>query len=215
MKAELQTNYEARLSRYATLLHATEPPGLVAKLAIYRQLLRQREIHGEKLWKIEPMLYPLMHSAEIDLHLAAARLLEDPGRSEGSIFAFLKFCVTNRTHITWKAGTPPAETFDEQVARLEAHRATITAIMGRRDKFFAHLDKRYFREPERIYVDFPLEDSAVIALVNVVIAIITEHQWKLRETANFHVAEFLEIGVDNMVRNLEAGRRQNFPGQLD
>lgn len=98
---------------------------------------------------------------------------------------------------------------------MEAHRATITAIMGRRDKFFAHLDKRYFREPERIYVDFPLEDSAVIALVNVVIAIITEHQWKLRETANFHVAEFLEIGVDNMVRNLEAGRRQNFPGQLD
>lgn len=215
MKAELQANYEARLTRYATLLHATEPPGLVAKLAVYRQLLRQREIHGERLWKIEPTLYLLMHSAEIDLHLAAARLLESPGRSEGSIFAFLEFCITNRAHLTWKAGTPSLETFDEQLARLEAHRATITAIMGRRDKFFAHLDKRYFREPGRIYVDFPLEDSAVIALVNAVIAIITEHQWKLKETANFHVAEFLEIAVDNMVRNLEAGRRQNFPGQLD
>jgi len=215
MKAELQANYEARLSRYATLLHATEPPGLVAKLAVYRQLLRQREIHGETLWKIEPTLYLLMQSAEIDLHLASARLLEHPGRSDGSIFAFLEFCVTNRTHITWKAGTPPAEIFEEQRARLEAHRAPITAIMGRRDKFFAHLDKRYFREPDQIYVDFPLEDSAVIALVNVVIAIITEHQWKLKETANFHVAEFLEIAVENMVRNLEAGRRQNFPGQLD
>ncbi|TGX49203.1 hypothetical protein E5A73_20425 [Sphingomonas gei] len=215
MKAALQANYEARLSHYATLLHATEPPGLVAKLAVYRQLLRQREIHGEKLWKIEPTLYLLMHSAEIDLHLAAARLLEDPGRSEGSIFAFIKFCVTNRAHLTWKAGTPPAEIFGEQLARLEGHRATITAIMGRRDRFFAHLDKRYFRDPGRIYVDFPLEEEAVIALVNAVIAVITEHQWKLKETASFHLAEFVEIGVDNMVRNLEAGRRQNFPGQLE
>jgi hypothetical protein len=91
MKAELQANYEARLTRYATLLHATEPPGLVAELAVYRQLLRQREIHGERLWKIEPTLYLLMHSAEIDLHLAAARLIESPVRSEGSIFAFLEF----------------------------------------------------------------------------------------------------------------------------
>jgi hypothetical protein len=61
----------------------------------------------------------------------------------------------NRAHLRWKAGTASIETFDEQLARLEAHRATITAIMGRRDKFFAHLDKRYFREPDRIYVDFP------------------------------------------------------------
>lgn len=55
----------------------------------------------------------------------------------------------------------------------------------------------------------------MIALVNCVTAIITEHQWELKEVANFHVGEFFAISVENMVRNLEAGRRQNFPGQLD
>ncbi|OYW87409.1 MAG: hypothetical protein B7Z20_05195 [Sphingobium sp. 32-64-5] len=137
------------MSRYAALLHGTEPPGLVAKLAIYAQLLRQRDIHGDRLWQIEPILYPLTLSAETDLHLATARLLEDPRRAEGSLFAFLAFSVTNRTNITWKSGTPPAEVLEQQLAKLESHRATITAIMGRRDKFIAHLDKRYFREPDR------------------------------------------------------------------
>lgn len=215
MKALIQANYEERLSRYATLLHGTEPPGLAAKLGVYAQLLRQHENHGDRLWKIEPILYPLMLSAETDLHLAVARLLEDPRRAEGSVFAFLEFCRKNRENIVWKAGTPPADVLDAQAAALEGHRATITAIMGRRDRFFAHLDKKYFLDPARIYEDYPLDRTGVIALANAVIAVISEHQWKLRESANFHVAEFFEIGVDNMVRNLEAGRRQNFPGQLD
>lgn len=54
-----------------------------------------------------------------------------------------------------------------------------------------------------------------IALVNAVIGVIAEHQWKLKESAAISVAEFYTIGVDNMVRNLAAGRRKNFPGQLD
>ena len=74
------------MSRYSTLLHGTEPPDLAAKFGVYAQLLRQREIHGDRLWKIEPMLYPLMLSAETDLHLATARLLEDPRRADGSVF---------------------------------------------------------------------------------------------------------------------------------
>ncbi|WP_100207010.1 hypothetical protein [Sphingobium yanoikuyae] len=215
MKALIQANYEERLSRYATLLHGTEPPGLAAKLGVYAQLLRQREIHGDRLWKIEPMLYPLMLSAETDLHLATARLLEDPRRADGSVFAFLSFCQKNRENISWAMGTPPVDVLDAQVAALESHRSTITAIMGRRDRFFAHLDKKYFLEPAQIYDDYPLEEKAVIALVNAVIGVIGEHQWKLRESANFHVAEFFAAGVENMVRNLETGRRQNYPGQLD
>ncbi|PZU74426.1 MAG: hypothetical protein DI530_16170 [Sphingomonas sp.] len=215
MRDLIQANYEERLSRYATLLHGTEPPGLAAKLGVYAQLLRQREIHGDRLWKIEPMLYPLMLSAETDLHLATARLLEDPRRAEGSVFAFLNFCRTNRENILWKAGTPPAEVIEAQVAALESHRPTINAIMGRRDRFFAHLDKKYFLRPGQVYDDYPLEGAAVIALVNAVIKVISEHQWSLKESANFHVAGFFEIGVENMVRNLEAGRRQNYPGQLD
>ncbi len=215
MKAQIQANYEERLARYVALIQGTEPPCLVPKLAVYRKLLRQHSMHGDRRWKIEPVLHPLIFSAETDLHLATARLLENTGRAKGSLFAFLDFCKKNQANILWKSGPPPVEVLEKQFNELESRRNTINAIMGRRDKFFAHLDKRYFKEPARIYVDYPLEADDVIALVNAVIGVITEHQWKPKESAALSVAEFYMIGIDNMVRNLETGRCKNFLGQLD
>lgn len=156
MKAGIQVNYEKRLSRYVTLVQGTDPPGLVPKLAVYRELLRQHGIHGDRLWKIEPILHPLIVAAETDLHLATARLLEEPRRAEGSLFAFLDFCMKNHANITWKSGPLLVEVIERQLNELRSRRKTIDAIMGRRDKFFAHLDKRYFNEPSRIYADYRL-----------------------------------------------------------
>ncbi|GLR78889.1 hypothetical protein HUE56_28090 (plasmid) [Azospirillum oryzae] len=215
MKNLIQANYEERLNSYAGLIHGNAPPGLVAKLAIYSSLIENCSKRSDKLWEIEPLLDPLIRSVEVDLHLATAKLLEDPRRSDRSIFAFLDFCMKNRSHITWKSGTPPESLVQQQLNDLEANRGTIAAIMARRDKFFAHLDKKYFANPKGIYTDYPLDQSAVIKLVNCVINIISEHQSSLGGAVNFHLGEFYEIGVDNMIRNLEAGRRVNFPNQLD
>lgn len=128
------------------------------------------------------------------------------------MFAFLAFCMKNRANIAWKYGTPSVEVLEKQLHDLELHRNTIDAIMGRRDKFFAHLDKRYFKEPTKIYIDYPLEADDVIELVNTVIRVFNEHQWMLTESAAISVGEFYTVGVANMVTNLEAGRRKNFPG---
>ncbi|MDQ1902369.1 hypothetical protein RAH32_18270 [Paracoccus sp. WLY502] len=215
MKAQIQANYEERLYSYVALIQGTEPPGLVPKLAVYRELTRQHSMHGVRLWEIEPLLHPLLFSVETDLHLATARLLEDPRRADGSLFAFLDFCTKNRSNITWKSGPPKVEVLEKQISELETRRKTINAIMSRRDKFFAHLDKRYFKDPARIYIDYPLDADDVIGLVNAVIGVITEHQWELKGSTAISVGEFYTIGVDNMVRNLETGRRKNFPGQLD
>jgi hypothetical protein len=211
----IQANYEERLSRYAALIHGNDPPGLVAKMAVYSALREQQAVRGERLWRIEPLLNPLIESVEIDLHLATARLLEDPRRSERSLFKFLDFCVKNCSNIGWKAGPASADLLQEQLVKLESHRHTISMIMGRRDKFFAHLDKKYFRSPSDIYSDFPLLEGESIGLVNCLIEIIMQHESFLSGTVSFHVADFYRISVDNMVRNLETGRRANFPGQLD
>ncbi|MCS3449101.1 MULTISPECIES: hypothetical protein [Bradyrhizobium] len=215
LKAQIQTIHNERLQRYAAHIYGNEPPGLVPKLATYSSLLEQHRQHGDRLWKIEPLLYPLIRAVEVDLHLATAKLLEKPQRSERSLFSFLEFCLKNQTNISWKSGSPSPDVFRRHLDELEAHRSTVTAIMGRRDKFFAHLDKRYFADPHSIYSDFPLSETAVIALVNCVIRIISEHEAGLNDGRSFHVREFYQISVDNMVRNLEAGRKANFPGQLD
>ncbi|MBO1904020.1 hypothetical protein KHP60_04630 [Microvirga sp. 3-52] len=188
---------------------------MVAKLATYSSLVKQHALHGDRLWQIEPLLYPLIRAVEVDLHLATAKLLEKPQRSERSLFSFLSFCLTNRTNISWRTGSPPEDLIQRQLDDLEAHRATITTIMARRDKFFAHLDKRYFADPSSVYSDFPLDETAVIALVNCVIKIVSEHQVSLNGAVNFHLGEFYHIAVDNMVRNLETGRKVNCLGQLN
>lgn len=215
MKAQIQANYEQRLTRYAALIHGNEPPGLAAKLATYSSLLTQQARHGERLWRIEPLLALIIRSVEVDLHLATAKLLENPKRSDRSLFNFLEFCLQNWGNISWKSGPPSGRAIQDQLDELEAHRTTITMIIGRRDKFFAHLDKRYFADPAAIYTDYPLNERAVIDLVNCVISIVGSHQRSLNGSLNFHLGEFYVIAVDNMVRNLEAGRRTNFPGQLD
>jgi hypothetical protein len=87
--------------------------------------------------------------------------------------------------------------------------------MARRDKFFAHLDKKYFLKPEKVEVDYPLASAEVIELANCMIKIIFDHQEGLGGPQNFHLAEFYTISVDNMVRNLLSGRKANFPGQVD
>jgi hypothetical protein len=215
LKEVVQAQYEQRLSRYAALIHGNEPPGLVAKLAIYSAMLDQETIWSDRLWKIEPLLYPLIQSVEIDLHLATARLLERPSRSDRSLFRFLEFCRANRMLITGLHGALPADLLQAQIDQLEAHRPTIDAMMGRRDKFFAHLDKKYFDGAASIYGDFPLLQPDVIALVNTVVGIVSAHQRLLSGQMNFHLAEFYRVAVDNMVRNLTVGRSTNFPGQLD
>lgn len=215
MRAQIQASYEERLSRYAELVHGNAPPGLVPKLAIYSTLLQEQSTRRDGLWKIEPMLAVMIHSVEIDLHLATAKLLEKSNRSDRSLFTFLEFCLKNREIISWSAGAPEENIIQAQLDALETHRPTITMIMARRDKFFAHLDRRYFNDPKAIYADYPLSATAVIALVNCVIDIVANHQRNLNDTVSFHVGEFYAIAIENMVRNLETGRRANFPGQLD
>jgi len=215
LKAQIQANYENRLRRYAVLIHGNEPPGLVAKLAVYSSLLQQHALGGDRLWKVEPLLYTLIQSVEVDLHLATAKLLEKVGRSDRSVFAFLDFCLKNRTLISWRDGPPAEDVLQEQLVELENHRPTITTLMVRRDKFFAHLDKAYFADPGAIYTDYPLAEADVVALVNCIIRIITTHESSLKDQWSVHLGEFYHVAVDNMVRNLEAGRKLNFPGQLD
>lgn len=215
MKEAIQENYKERLSRYADLVHGNNPPGLVSKLAIYTAFLEQHAARGERLWKIEPLLYLLIRSVETDLHLSAARLLENSRRSERSIFAFLEFCINNQANIKWKAGPPSIDLLQGQLAKLKTHQRSIDIIMSRRDKFFAHLDKKYFNNPGTIYSDYPLPESDTIALLNCIIEIISEHEYHLNESISLQVAEFYRIAADNLVRNLEAGRKVNFPGQLD
>ena len=206
-----QTQYESKLKLYTKLVNGTDTRAFIAKLQIYMGFLEHHEKRGENLWKIEPLLPYLLNSLEQDVHLTLAKFFDKSGYC---ISKFLEFCLVNHRNIIWKSGNIPIDLLNTQKNLLATHNETINAIKGRRDKLFAHRDKRYFHDPEHAYEDFPLTSDQVIALARCIISIIQEHEEGLQSGSfSFHVGEFFHISVDNMVRNLEAGRRHNFPKQ--
>lgn len=210
MSNDPQSHYESRVRLYAGLIHGTDQHALLSKLPIYRSLLEAHRTRGDSLWRIEPLLPYLMSSLEQDVHLTLAKFFDDSGYS---VRKFLDFCLTNRRKLQWAAGNPASDVLFAQKQSLAEHEETIKSIKGRRDKIFAHRDKEYFGNPSAAFDNFPLSDDQVIALAQCLISIIGEHEEGLHPgRRSFHMAEFFEISVDNMIRNLETGRRQNFPG---
>lgn len=212
MTATTQENYERRVKKYAALLHGTDQDGLICKLQMYQSFLEKRRDLGDKLWKIEPLLFYLIKSLEQDVHLTLAKFFDDNGYGIGK---FLRFCIANRRQITWSYEQSPNENLlQEQVEALEQHEQCIGSIVGRRNKFFAHRDKEYLDQPDQVFGDYPLSEDDVVSLANTLISVVQKHEAEISGgSISFHVSEFIEISVDNMVRNLKAGRRINFPDQ--
>ena len=212
MTGSLQEIYVRRVKKYASLLHGVDQDGLICKLQMYQSFIgKQREL-GDKLWEIEPLLFYLIKSLEQDVHLTLAKFFDDKGYGIGK---FIRFCIASRRQITWSSGQPPEEKLlNEQKEALESHQECVKSIVGRRNKFFAHRDKEYFDQAERVFSDYPLSENEVVSLANTLITIVSQHESGVTGgSVSFHVAEFFEISVDNMVRNLEAGRKLNFPDQ--
>ena len=129
-----QENYERRVKKYASLLHGTDQDGLICKLQMYQSFLKKRRDFGDRLWKIEPLLFYLIKSVEQDVHLTLAKFFDDDGYGIGK---FIRFCIASRRQIAWSSG----QSLDENILReqensLEAHKDCIEAIVGRRNKFF-------------------------------------------------------------------------------
>ncbi|MDG1738869.1 MAG: hypothetical protein P8L68_04800 [Paracoccaceae bacterium] len=212
MTETTQENYERRVKRYAALLHGTDQDGLICKLQMYQSFLEKQRDIGDRLWKIEPLLFYLIKLLEQDVHLTLAKFFDDNGYGIGK---FTRFCITSRRQITWSSGQSPDETLlNDQEEALKAHEECIKSIVGRRNKFFAHRDKEYLDQPDQVFSDYPLTEDDVVSLANTLISIVSKHETGILGGGfSFHLAEFIEISVDNMVRNLEAGRKLNFPDQ--
>ncbi|WP_394152121.1 hypothetical protein [Loktanella salsilacus] len=213
MNADIHRQYEKRLDIFATLLHG--PHGLVAKLAIFDRLSSKFTELGEDLLKIDPLLFHFLKSMEIEVTLGTAKLIEGSKRSDGNIFKFLDFCASNTRSINWSDGKMTSESIAKQKANIVKHRDAINSVMGRRDKSIAHLDKKYLHAPDTLQDDFPLSVQDLIALTNELIMLVNEHERSLHPRhISFHLSEFFQMSVDNMIRNLHAGREKNFDVKL-
>jgi hypothetical protein len=208
MSNNIQLDYETRVSRFRNVIHGTD--GLASLVTVYYSLLKQYRQKGRRLWEIEPLLFIFIKSLETNLHISLARILEPRDRSHGNLEKFLGFCKANAGKIRWADGQLTSTLIDEQKAELERHRKTIENVKSRRDRRFAHSDRMYFGDEDRVLEDFPVTEEDIVDLANCVIRLFGVHHNGLKPNLTIlapHI--FNHIMVDNMIRNLEAGRKRN------
>lgn len=208
----VQEEYEDYVRGLAKRLQSTDEFGLAYKLSIFSYFLRRQQEFGENAWSGEPLLYYFLKSVEVDLHLAIARLLDEHKQTHGSIRKFLNFTIEHRAQIKWAGeGFAESELF-AQKQKINAHEETIKSILGRRNKYFAHPDRKYFHDPAQLYTDFPIDEDDLVALASELIMITVSHDAALTGgRASGNLWQFVEVAADNMIRNLETGRAINFP----
>ena len=61
------------------------------------------------------------------------------------------------------------------LAKINQRKGVIDRLKTHRDKAIAHLDKTYFENPDKLYLDHPLHDSDVLDLLDLVKDVLTTH----------------------------------------
>lgn len=205
-----QVSYEHQLKCFLGL--ALNHTGLFAKLATFDVTLDHQEKFGEELWEAAPAMFTFARALQIDLTLSIARLLEEPnGRFKStSIKRFLDFAAENAAHIKWADGPIDVAKVDSHLGLLEDHADVIGSIKGQRDKGLAHLEKKYFLDPEALEADYPIDAHRLRSLCGSLATILREHEMGLNGGAS--VSGFWSsphvIHTDRMLNTLiEAKRR--------
>jgi hypothetical protein len=204
----IQLEYETCVDRFLSVIHGAD--GLGSLVTVYHLLLEQYRQKGQRLWDIEPLLFIFIKSLETNLYISLGRLLEPKDRSHGNLQKFFSFCKANASKIKWIDGELTITLIDEQEAELERHRETIEHIKSRRDKGFAHFDRTYFEDEDKALKDFSVTEDDMVSLANCIIRLLGVHDKELRPNRtriSLHIAS--DMMVDDMIRNLEAGRKVN------
>jgi hypothetical protein len=77
------------------------------------------------------------------------------------------------------------KTIDSQFKRIESNSGLIKKVKDRRDKFWAHIDIEYFKNPNRIYYQIPVSEMDLEKLIKLSREIMEYHYEKWFDAGNF------------------------------
>lgn len=95
---------------------------------------------------------------------------------------------------------------DQNRSELDSHENVITRIKAWRDKLIAHLDKTYFDNPSAIYMDYPINNTEIDQLIEIVSKILHEHYLYLFK-ADLRMEILSEMNVDSVLIYVRAFQR--------
>ncbi|MFY0729959.1 hypothetical protein [Pseudomonas sp. NFX15] len=194
---DVQQTYENLLKQFQHIIFEDLTP----KLSLFDVLDTRIQNDQETFFDKVHIFGYFWQSLETDVFLILAKLL-DGKRSDRNIIRFIDFCESNRTKIHWLEGVIPIESIIRHKQHLADHRETINKITIRRDKFFAHSDKIYFLDRDKLDQDYPVRTSDLMDLTRCFQRIITDHSLGLNRSGRASPDGYFYVAADNLLNKL-------------
>lgn len=200
--------YVTYLERLNHLIYVELVPK-VAMLDYFSVHARKYEPPPEE---VEPLLWFITSGVYYDVTLSLYRLF-DNNNSDRNIHHFINVTSNELRIIPWKS--PPSKS-DVAKHRLdiESKRVLIDRLTSRRNKFFAHYDKKYFYDPNLISDDFPFSIEDAKELTRILQRIISFYHGALHGNWPLSLEGFVYVGAERIYDAMRESHLQRTKGKV-
>lgn len=205
MQDKHQTDeFDAYLGRLVDIVQMS----LVPKIAFFSYLTDKPSDYNETLIETEPLLHYVHSSLHYEIVLTLFRLY-DKRNSCRNIFHFLNWIEQNSKYIEWKIN-PTGSSIKAFKLALDAVEPEMALLIARRNKYFAHYDKKFFYDPSVMDIEYPFTHSNALTLVRLLQKIICHFSQARSGAVPLAIDDIVTISADNLFRFLRAHRGERF-----
>ncbi|WP_026904005.1 hypothetical protein [Pedobacter glucosidilyticus] len=202
------------LKKYEDYLEAFESiiyDNLAIKLAAFKGFKECLDSDFKTASTNLPLLYFIINSMHVDTVMTICKLIEN-NRGEGTIQNFLNFISSNQKIIQKKYKDCGVNVVNDNKVDLESLNEKIIIIIKQRDKYFAHADKEYFLNPNKISIDFPNTYDDISDILRVLQKIISAHIFIVSKRKRACIADFFYLNTFKIINLLNNKNNITFKG---
>lgn len=168
---------------------------------LYLRLAEQQQEDVDVMNTAHLFFRRVFEAIESEIIVSLSKLYEI-GRSDRNLMKLVNYVQSNRTSVDWGYEEISHEQTDEHKQLIKGQQEVVESVISRRDKFYAHHDKKYFLNADELTEDFPLDVDGVEGLLEVAERIV----------GDYHLA--LTGGDMDMTGNIDVGRVFRALGQF-
>ncbi|MCF7364553.1 hypothetical protein L3V31_21190 [Vibrio sp. J1-1] len=195
--------YESYISTYSDLIYSK----VALKLGVYQAHVEALEREPYDMNRANPLMPLMVESIQIDCVMTVSKLIEH-GRGDRTFQKFLAFVERNMKAISKVYPEIEMSLVNEQRQALKEVESQVSSILTQRDKYFAHADKKYFFDQNKITDDFPETYNELIQILRALQRIVGKHQQLMTGAHPMCMAEFAYAFSDRTLNHVKVAEKE-------
>lgn len=183
-KKELENEIETHLKNYYIIKREFD---------IYKYIKQNAEIYNKETNQIAYFLKPVLYSLLNSTLLGICKMLDQ--REQKNIYELLNRFKNNIDNIITTKNSEKEkdnilETINSKIDELDLKQNTIGNLKTYRDKIIAHADKKFFDNPDKIFIDFNTKYEELETMLNMIENILNELLYMVCDTKYVFLEEY-------------------------